>query len=240
MSVFQQPMMSSMGRIPSMGPTMPTMRGRDGSARVPGASDAFGDIGATALVRALAPPPEGIDPETGESRPAVDSESGQPLPGDSYRSAYSDAILEAMTAASGWGHKQRKYTDRHADYLDAASQQIGSPFAKIEVPRGYESTAYVLTHAKGKRYIIDTPHSPGGSYNDISLGQGAIGLGLGNLGGSGKYKNLPAGAGASYIPWEAYRGDKPGITEADDINIKESGGLGGLLGPLATITWAPR
>ena len=232
----------SMPQMPRMGATMPQMPGLGGAPRIPGASDAFGNIGASADVRALAPAPtqEDIDPST------IDEYSpwGRMPEADSYKNAYSDAIMQAMierttapdwTEQWRWTDKSRKYADRHADYLSQMADKIGKPLTKIEVPRGYEQNAYVVTDADGKRYIVDTPHSPGGLYSDISLGPNAIGLGLGDLGGSGQYKNLPSGAGASYLPWEAYRGDKPEIVEAKDINVKKSGGFLGDLGFIADI-----
>jgi hypothetical protein len=134
--------------------------------------------------------------------------------------AYSDMILESLKDY-GWGEDQRKYAKRHGDYLSDAAKKIGTHFTKVEVPKGYEGTAYVVTGADGKRYIIDAPHSPGGNLFDIDLGEGATGLGLGKLGGSGEYKNIPGNAGASYIAYDDYKGAAPKVNRYTDINVKE-------------------
>jgi hypothetical protein len=134
--------------------------------------------------------------------------------------AYSDMILESMKG-HGWGEDQRKYAKRHGNYLSDAAKQLGTNFTKVEVPKGYEGTAYVVTGADGKRYIIDAPHSPGGNLLDIDLGEGATGLGLGGLGGSGEYKNIPGNAGASYIAYDDYKGAAPKVNRYTDINVKE-------------------
>jgi hypothetical protein len=135
--------------------------------------------------------------------------------------AYSDMILESLKDY-GWGEDQRKYAKRHGDYLSDAAKKIGTHFTKVEVPKGYEGTAYVVTGADGKRYIIDAPHSPGGNLLDIDLGEGATGLGLGGLGGSGEYKNIPGNAGASYIAYDDYKGAAPKVNRYTDINVSDS------------------
>jgi hypothetical protein len=134
-------------------------------------------------------------------------------------------IMESMQG-HGWGEKQRKYARRHGSYLDDAARKIGTHFTKVEVPKGYEQSAYVVTGADGKKYIIDAPHSPGGLLFDIDLGEGATGLGLGGLGGSGEYKNIPGNAEASYIAYDDYKGPAPTVNRYTDINVSEQNPLG--------------
>jgi hypothetical protein len=145
--------------------------------------------------------------------------------GTPQANAYADMILEALSG-HGWGEKQRKYAVRHGKYLESAAKDAGTNFVKIEAPKGYEGTVYVATGANGKRYLIDAPHSPGGNLLDVDLGEGAKPLGLGGLGGSGEYKNIPDNAGASYIAYDDYKGPAPKVNHYTDINVSEQNPLG--------------
>jgi hypothetical protein len=158
--------------------------------------------------------------------------------GTPQSNTYTDMIMESL-AGAGWTEKQRKYARRHGNYLGDAAKQLGTHFTKVEVPKGYEGTAYVVTAADGKRYIIDAPHSPGGNLLDIDLGEGATSLGLGGLGGSGEYKNIPGNAGASYIAFDDYKGPAPKVNHYTDINIKEQSPLGMMAGMVLSAVGAP-
>ena len=144
------------------------------------------------------------------------------------------------------GYGESKYNYRFAEYFDKFEKDTGDKVVSVMNANtdpgktwvGWQPI-YVAKTASGKQYVIEIPHSPGGSFHDYDTSSlsGWKSLGLGDLGGEGNEK-LPYKTYGSYIPLEQFGGLNE-KTHLGNINPKSTGSIFDTLLTIASIIPSP-